>query len=316
MAAIRRGAYEVTLAHVGREEPKEAREWLLIRDFRQATRFTRPGVDATTAIDGLESGELTPEEATTQIQKDLLDAYQSRLLEYLDEAATESERGYEPAVAESLAIAAGYWGMLAPEYQEQRGAEAREEADAHLRLAPHPRRRPQARTGRGRRTPTRALNHFTAAPFTAEEQARRAQQLIRFIDLIPVEYDHGVSGTEVTTPFEIIEAIAFSMPPNRHSAISRRSSSELDPEELAKLEERGRASRRLPRRRQRGRRRSCRWRDRGAPTTARRHHRGDLPRAVEGVERRGRLRPDSDQPRPDGGRGLAPASRRPPSRPG
>ncbi|HEX2389306.1 MAG TPA: FTR1 family protein [Solirubrobacterales bacterium] len=208
VAALRRGAYEVTLAYAERDDPESARQWLLIRDFRQATRFTRPGVDATTALDGLGAGELSPTDAVTQIRKDLLDAYQSRLVEYLDEAASESERGYEPAVAESLAIASGYWGMLAPEYQEQLGAAERDEADREFAALPGfaatPKRVPAA-VGRAEAL----LNHFTAAPFTPEEQARRAQQLIRFIDLIPVEYDHGVSGTEVTTPFEITEGIAF-----------------------------------------------------------------------------------------------------------
>lgn len=235
VAALRRGAYEVTLAQTERDDPRSARQWLLIRDFRQATRFTRPGVDATTALDALEAGDLSPADAATQIRKDLLDAYQSRLVEYLDEAATESERGYEPAVAESLAVAAGYWGMLAPEYREQRGAADRERADAVFAALPGyastPKQVPAAvEDAEG------LLNHFTAAPFTPEEQARRAQQLIRFIDLIPVEYDHGVSGTEVTTPFEITEGIAFV--DAAQSALNDLSPEleKLDPEGLADLE--------------------------------------------------------------------------------
>ena len=235
VAALRRGAYEVTLAQTERDDPRSARQWLLIRDFRQATRFTRPGVDATTALDALEAGDLSPADAATQIRKDLLDAYQSRLVEYLDEAATESERGYEPAVAESLAVAAGYWGMLAPEYREQRGAAERERADAVFAALPGyastPKQVPAAvEDAEG------LLNHFTAAPFTPEEQARRAQQLIRFVDLIPVEYDHGVSGTEVTTPFEITEGIAFV--DAAQSALNDLSPEleKLDPEGLADLE--------------------------------------------------------------------------------
>ena len=235
VAALRRGAYEVTLAHTERGDPRSARQWLLIRDFRQATRFTRPGVDATAALDALEAGELSPADAATQIRKDLLDAYQSRLVEYLDEAATESERGYEPAVAESLAVAAGYWGMLAPEYREQRGAAERERADAIFAALPGsaatPKRVPAAVDDA-----EALLNHFTAAPFTPEEQARRAQQLIRFVDLIPVEYDHGVSGTEVTTPFEITEGIAFV--DAAQSALNDLSPEleKLDPEGLGGLE--------------------------------------------------------------------------------
>ena len=235
VAALHRGAYEVALAHAGRDEPDAAREWLLIRDFRQATRFTRPGVDATTALDALAAGDLSPADASTQIRKDLLDAYQARMVEYLDEAATESERGFEPAVAESLAIASGYWLMLAPEYEEQRGASEREAADAEFAALPGFAATPDRVPGAVRRAEG-LLDHFTAAPFTPEEQARRAQQLIRFIDLIPVEYDHGVSGTEVTTPFEITEGIAFV--DAAQSALNDLSPEleKLDPDGLADLE--------------------------------------------------------------------------------
>ena len=55
-----------------------------------------------------------------------------------------------------------------------------------------------------------ALGSFTAAPFTPEELARRANQLAKFVSLIPVEYGHGVKGTRVTVPFEIQEGLAFS----------------------------------------------------------------------------------------------------------
>ena len=44
----------------------------------------------------LAAGEIEPAEAVTQIRKDLLDAYQARLADYLDEAASELERGFGP----------------------------------------------------------------------------------------------------------------------------------------------------------------------------------------------------------------------------
>ena len=54
-----------------------------------------------------------------------------------------------------------------------------------------------------------ALEGFTAAPFTPEEAARRAQQLLRFLALVPVEYGRGVKDTTVHLDFEIQEAAAF-----------------------------------------------------------------------------------------------------------
>ena len=211
LAAIRRGAFAVAVEATRAGEIERARGWLLIRDFRQATRFTRPGVDATTALNELEAGETTPEEAVTSVRKDLLDAYQARLITYLDDAARASERGFKPAFAENAAIAAGYWPMLATEYEELRGPEARAKTDRDFAQM-------QAAAARGdvdaftaaRDLVLSDVDGFTAAPLTPDEQVRRAQQLIRFLDLIPIEYDRGTEDGEVTLDFEIQEAIAFS----------------------------------------------------------------------------------------------------------
>ena len=79
----------VAVAVAERVEPARARAWLQIRDFRKAPRFTRPGVDGTAAIQALAAGEIKPHEAVLQIEKDLLDAFQARLVTNLDEATNE-----------------------------------------------------------------------------------------------------------------------------------------------------------------------------------------------------------------------------------
>ena len=64
------------------------------------------------------------------MKKDLLDAYQARLLDELEEATVADERGFTTRRAEAAAIAAGYFEILRAEYADQRGAaeltEARE----------------------------------------------------------------------------------------------------------------------------------------------------------------------------------------------
>ena len=116
----------------GRRRRPQARDWLLIRDFRQATRFTRPGVDATTSLDRLEGGELSPADAVTGVRKDLLDAYQARLVTYLDEATQADERGFKSALAENAALAAG---LLADHRLGVRGAARRREPAAKVDAA-------------------------------------------------------------------------------------------------------------------------------------------------------------------------------------
>jgi high-affinity iron transporter len=210
VADLRAGAYAITIAAARRGDVREARRWLLIRDFRKATRFTRPGVDATAGLEALSTGDASGEEAVTSIKKDLLDAYQARLLGYLEDAKKAAGRGFDAALAESAALASGYWPILSAEYERQRGASERRRADrifASLALT--------AASGdhgafrRARADALDALDGFTAAPFTAEEQARRASQLIRFLDLVPIEYDDGTEDEQVTIPFELQEAVAF-----------------------------------------------------------------------------------------------------------
>jgi high-affinity iron transporter len=216
-AAVFQGSYAAALAAARRGDARSAARWLLLREFRKATRFTRPGVDATNAVRRLRRGRLSAKRAALAIKKDLLDAYQTRLEDELEEAAGAHEKGFHSRRAEAAATAAGYFEILASEYERQRGAAASERARAafglleragiHARDAVEP-----AGThafARALAAAREVLDGFTAAPFTLAEQARRAQQLVRFLDLVPIEYDDGTDDGKVTIPFEIQEAIAF-----------------------------------------------------------------------------------------------------------
>ena len=194
----------------GRGDAAAARSWLLLRDFRTATRFTRPGADATAAVGRLADGKLEPRAARLAVAKDLLDAYQARQRELLKDADAARERGFAAGEAEAAAQAAGYWDILDDRYRQDRGAPAADaatEAFAELRAAAERGDEQAAVSARG--VIDQALDGFTAAPFTAEESARRAQQLLRFVALVPVEYGRGVKDGRVTLDFEVQEAIAF-----------------------------------------------------------------------------------------------------------
>ncbi len=54
-----------------------------------------------------------------------------------------------------------------------------------------------------------ALQGFRAAPLSPTDQVRRANQLLRFLALVPVEYGRGVRNGTVTVDLEIREAITF-----------------------------------------------------------------------------------------------------------
>ena len=109
-AAVLRGSAAVTLSATDRGEAAVARRWLLLRDFRTATRFTRPGADATLGDRAPRRGQASaPKAAHTAVAKDLLDGYQARMRELLDDANAAAERGFATRQAEASAQAAGYW---------------------------------------------------------------------------------------------------------------------------------------------------------------------------------------------------------------
>jgi high-affinity iron transporter len=192
-------------------DPAAARGWLLVREFRAPTRFTRAGTDATLAVAALARGRARPQAAARSIRTDLLDTYEAKLRTALDDAVAASRRGFSARLAEEGALARGYAAIIGPSYRSQRGDAAAAELERALdRLA-------QAAAG-GTTVALvpaavgdveRLLEGFRAAPLQPAEQARRAGQLDRFLRLVPIEYDRGVEGTRVTLAFEIQEAISF-----------------------------------------------------------------------------------------------------------
>lgn len=185
-----------------------ARAWLPLREFRQATRFSRPNTDATVAVEELLAGQLSGEQALLHVHADFLDTYQARLIKSLHALSAADRSRFASRRAEEAALAEGYFAILAPAYEEQRGSAALAEAQAafaDLRSA--------ARGGQpiaeALARVEAALHGFRAAPLTDDEQLRRAGQLRRFLSLVPVEYERGVRNGEVVRDFEIREAITF-----------------------------------------------------------------------------------------------------------
>jgi high-affinity iron transporter len=203
-AGLFRGAYSVTTEATARSDAATAKRWLLLREYRTATRFTRPGAQATLALDQLARGKISAKAAEQAVAKDLLDAYQARLRELLSDARRGIEQNLPARRAEAAAQAAGYFTILAPRYAEDRGAAAEKAASATFAALPR-----ATDLAGALDAAEKALEGFTAAPFTPQEAARRAQQLLQFLSLVPVEYGRGVKGDQVTRDFEITEAVAF-----------------------------------------------------------------------------------------------------------
>jgi high-affinity iron transporter len=187
-----------------------ARSWLLVREFRPPTRFSRASADATTALLAVEKGALPAAEAARRIRTELLDSYQGLMRSELDDLKTTAEAGLDVGRAQAAALARGYFALLEPAYRKQRGAAAADRlVGAFDDLVTAAGARDDAATATAGTALDEVLLGFRAAPLAQEELVRRAAQVQRFLALVPVEYERGVSDGRVTKAFEIQEAITF-----------------------------------------------------------------------------------------------------------
>ncbi len=200
--------YAQTLAALDQGDAGAAGEWMLLRAFRQVSRFERLNSDSTRALADLRMGTVSAADAQAIVRVDLLDTYQARLNAALHDLAAADTRMLAAGRAQQAGLAAGYFSILAPAYREQRDDAALAQARAAFAAVLD-----TARAGQ----PVKdllpqvdaVLRGFRAAPLSPAEQNRRAGQLLRFISLVSVEYARGVKGGMVTIPLEIQEATTF-----------------------------------------------------------------------------------------------------------
>lgn len=207
--SILAGSYAIVETALQTNAGPTAQAWLPVREFRQATRFSRPNVGATLAVNGFVAGTVSTAEALQAVQADVLDTYQARLTEALRDLTTADAKGFALRRAELAALAEGYFLILAPAYLAQRGQPAltaAQAAFAELRQAAvqDPQQLPEKMA-----QVDAVLNNFRAAPLSPQEQARRAGQVLRFLPLVAIEYGRGVAEGRVTLDLEIQEASTF-----------------------------------------------------------------------------------------------------------
>ncbi len=206
--AILGASYHIVEQAVLAGDAQTAQAWLPVREFRTASRFTRPNGDATVALLQLATGEMDGETAQQFLRADLYDTYQARLNEALRDLAQAETSGFATRRAELASLAQGYFAILAPAYTEQRGDTAL--AEVQMALAELRAAAAEGNSANAAITSVNAaLDGFRAAPLSPEEQARRAGQLLRYIYLVPLEYGRGVNNGQVILQFEIQEAVTF-----------------------------------------------------------------------------------------------------------
>ena len=209
-AGILREAQRRATAAAGHGDVETARAWLLVREFRPPTRFSRPGADATLALRALARDARSP---LPRPQPQCAPTCSTRTRRGCARRSRRSTRR-APEASQSRwparAAARGYFGVLAPAYADQRGPAAAGRVEGLFdRLVAAAIARRTVRLQSTRTGVDDALEGFRAAPLIEDEQLRRAGQILRFLGLVPIEYERGVDGGRVTLDFEIQEAITF-----------------------------------------------------------------------------------------------------------
>ena len=209
-STLREASYMTTVELAESDRVEDAKAWLLVRDFRPSTKFSKLTVEAADALNGLESGDSAPDEAAALVRKDLLDTYQARVNIGLEAAGKAGENQFFSEFANLTALSAGYWQIIRDRYVEDLGGAEAKKVDRDFDEI--------ARAGatgdveafnRASDDVTLELEGFVASPLTLEDKVRRANQFTRFIELVPIEYGRGVVDGVVTRAFEVQEAIAF-----------------------------------------------------------------------------------------------------------
>jgi high-affinity iron transporter len=203
------GSYSIIEESVQHGDGRTAQKWLPLREFRTATRFSRPNVGATVSVESFIAGDISAEEALLSVRADVLDTYQARLAESLRDLATADANGFASRRAELATLAEGYFFILSPAYVEQRGNASLQNAQMTFQDLRVSAMETPEQLDENLALVEAALNNFRAAPLSPIEQSRRAGQLLRFLSLVPVEYGRGVTNGRVTQDIEIQEAITF-----------------------------------------------------------------------------------------------------------
>jgi high-affinity iron transporter len=201
-------SYDEAISASKRGDVADARAWLLVREFRPPTRFSRAAADGTLALDNLAQGSISPATAATAVRTDLLDTYDGRFRAALASLGEAQQLGFAATRAEAGALVLGYWSLLGPAYRAQRRTPAWRSATAAIERLDAAARSGQ-NVGAALQQADQKLEGFRAAPLSEEETLRRAGQLDRFTRLVAIEYGRGVSDGRVTKDFEIQEAITF-----------------------------------------------------------------------------------------------------------
>ncbi len=214
--ALLRGSYEATLTTLQAGDGAAASEWLRLREYRQATKFTLVDDPAAQALARLQGGAHQTggggnlDDVMVTVANDLRDSYTFRLRDALTRLGDAVDQGFAVRAADWAARVDGYFGVLQADFASKRGNAETQALQAQLSgLQAAARGGDLAAAATYGDAIKTALAVYEPVALTVEEIGKRAQLLYLFIDLVHVEYARGVQDGQITIPIEVQEAVTF-----------------------------------------------------------------------------------------------------------
>lgn len=208
--ALLRGSSDAALSALKAGDSEAASDWLRLREYRSATKYSVVDDPAAQAIARLQGGGGNLDEVSVTVSNDLRDTYTFRLRDALDKLKDAAAQNFAVRSADWSARVGGYFGILQGDFTAKRG-----QAETDTVLKQLAALRTAALGGDLTAAATlsdslkTALSNYQPIELTSEEVAKRAQLLYMFIDLVQVEYGRGVQDGQITLPIEVQEAVTF-----------------------------------------------------------------------------------------------------------
>ncbi|HVU11337.1 MAG TPA: hypothetical protein VHD90_08665, partial [Phototrophicaceae bacterium] len=211
-----RGSYEATLAALQKGDSQAASDWLRLREYRQATKFSLVDNPAAQALDRLEAGvqqnagAVNRADVIVTVANDLRDSYTFRLRDALSKLKDAAGQNFATRSADWAGQISGYFSILQSDVQSKLG-----DADTHTLEGQVASLKTAALGGSLSSVGTlddqikTALANYQPVALTADDIAKRAQLLYLFISLVSTEYARGVQDGQITIPIEVQEATSF-----------------------------------------------------------------------------------------------------------
>ncbi len=200
----------MTLSALQKGDGESANQWLRLRDPHSSTSTNSFRADANSEIFALIDGQRKAEDVYSIVHAELMDTYQGRLRDTLSIADESLTPDAKLTLGEQTGLAAGYFAIVAPAYAEYKGEDARKALQSDFDQLVNAVDAGDTVTYTAIRTRINtALTDFNAAPLTDIELSRMAGKMMRYLTLVPLEYDKAVKNGQIIDNEQYEESVSY-----------------------------------------------------------------------------------------------------------